>query len=353
MNTDNQFLGALLDNRPQHEQDKDPKFEEIVGEAAPVNWVEKPESSWRKFPDFDQKQSSMCGAFSMAKLMGVYYWLKYGVFIEFSPEDIYQRRANRYSGGMYIEDLYKIIGEGVTLKQLTNAKITNDTDADNCVIEPFKRDVGSVFAMGSKVVLPNDIETIASTIQKTGKAVHFLTYFTSDEWSKLIPMIADKNMRSSDPKALRHYVTGVDYVLKDGKKYIVIEDSAPFGGLHRRLLSAEWIALRSIVVTYPMKFKFESGPAYPVVDSFQFTRTMKFSPVFYVDADVRRLQDILKILGCMPANIESSGWYGGITCRAVMAFQRKYNVASETEIQSLGGEVFGPKSLAVINQLIK
>jgi len=346
------FTGALTDKRPLSEQDKDVHFEELVGEAAPVVWTEKPETAWRKFPVFDQKRSSMCGAFSMAKLMGIYFWLRYKTFVDFSPEDIYQRRYNRPGEGMAVDDLYKIVADGVTLKQLTGATIETDTDADSCFIEPFKRDVGRVFQMGDKVVLPNNIDTIASTIQKTGKAVHLFTFFWYYEYDQLIPKIEDKSLTMYTPNRAGHFVVAVDFTLKDGVKYLVVEDSAHFGGLSRRLLSEEWIRNRVIIATYPMKFKFEEGPSLPPAPTATpFKETLRYSRQFASVPDVVRLQDTLKMVGVFPANIESTGWYGPTTCRAVMAFQRKFKVAPEAEIVALQGEVVGPKTIAMLNAL--
>ena len=68
--------GAVVDIRPVKEKLKDYKFEEIVASANPVNWIEKPQSEWRKFPIMNQGQSSACVAFSMAKLIAIMYWLK-------------------------------------------------------------------------------------------------------------------------------------------------------------------------------------------------------------------------------------------------------------------------------------
>ena len=68
--------GALPDTRSIDEQAKDYQFSEIVTAVAPVNWVEKPPTQWRSFPIMNQNGSGACVAFTMAKLLGVMYWLK-------------------------------------------------------------------------------------------------------------------------------------------------------------------------------------------------------------------------------------------------------------------------------------
>src|SRR3990167_4105690 len=92
--------GAVIDIRINKEKLKDYKFEEIVASANPVNWTEKPQKEWRKFPISSQNGSKSCVAHSMAKLLGVLYFLKNDSFINFSATHLYQRRKNRPDGGM-------------------------------------------------------------------------------------------------------------------------------------------------------------------------------------------------------------------------------------------------------------
>lgn len=344
------FTGALIDERSDAEKAKDIQFGEIVGAATPVAWIEKPQNQWRKFPVLDQKNSFMCGAFSMKKLIGVYYWLKYKTWVDFSEEDIYQRRLNRPNAGMAVDDIYRIIGDGVTLKTLTNAAIITDEDADSCVIEPFKRDVGKVFKMGKKIVLGANIDEIASVIQHTGKAVHFMTGFTASEYGRFMPVIENPNLNLYAPSTLRHFITFTDFTLYNGKKCLVAEDSAHFGGYSQRLISEDWINRRTMAATYPMNFLFEQSGD-PNKPHYTFTKKLEYSPVFTVVEDVKHLQDILKFEGLFPKNVESTGWYGSTTASSVMAFQKKYKVASDSEIDALQGKSAGPKTIAKLNEL--
>lgn len=81
--------GVLLDTRSPEQQAEDFHFEEIVVSADPVNWIEKPQSEWRKFPTFDQDGSGSCVAQTLKKLQGIYIWLKTGVFVKLSASHIY------------------------------------------------------------------------------------------------------------------------------------------------------------------------------------------------------------------------------------------------------------------------
>ena len=109
MNNEEQFLsGAIIDIRPEEEKEKDYHFGEIVAAANPVNWVEKPQSAWRKFPIFNQDGSGSCVAQTLAKLLGILYWLKNQLYVHFSATHIYQRRSNKPYGGMAGVDAFNI-----------------------------------------------------------------------------------------------------------------------------------------------------------------------------------------------------------------------------------------------------
>jgi len=56
--------------------EQDYQFEETVASVNPVDWVEKKESEWRSFPIYDQNGSGSCVAQTMAKMMGIMFWLK-------------------------------------------------------------------------------------------------------------------------------------------------------------------------------------------------------------------------------------------------------------------------------------
>jgi len=303
------FTGALLTKDPVGTREDDIKFDEIVASANTPIWTEKPESKWRVFPELNQFGSFMCGAFSMKKLVGVYYWLRHGVWIEFSEEDIYQRRFNKPGAGMSVDDLYKIIGDGVTLKLLTGVFISEDADADNAKISIPAQEVGKAFKMGKKIVLPADIDVIASVIQTTGKAVHYMTFFTSSEWGQLQPQIYNRSLNGYAPSTLRHFVTFTDSFLYNGRKVLLVEDSAHFGGISRRLVDQEWLSKRSLAITYPMNFKYEGGGDRPVFDG-----------------SVISTQRILRYEGFFPSNVSFTENIGPVTKEALKKFQAKYGI---------------------------
>lgn len=339
--------GALLDDRSVEERQKDYRFEEMVTSADPVNWEKKDPSDWRKFPIFDQDGSGSCVAQTGAKMLGVNYWLKNGgEYVHFSATDIYQRRKNRPSGGMIGIDALSIMTKGTTLEALVPSQDMNDSQMDTTVIENYKRRVGDIFRVDNYVVLPTkDIDTIASVIQKTGKAVMVWFYFTRPEW-KDTPVIKEDNLNIVGSKTVRHSVTAVDFGIYKGKKGLVIEDSwgESYGWDGRRFITEDFFKERNFFAGYCLDFKFEEDNSDITKPKHYFTRDLFYVPNVTRDEEVSALQDCLKYLGYFPKNIESTGWFGSITKKAVMEFQSKYGITP------VAGYI-GVKTRAKLNQL--
>lgn len=334
--------GALEDPRTPDERQKDYQFQEIVASINPVNWIEKKPEEWRKFPIFNQNGSGSCVAQTAAKLLGILYWLKNGDYVHFSATHIYQRRQNKPASGMWGVDALNIARKGVTLEVLAPSQGMNDAQMDAVRIENYKEEVGAIFKVNNYVILPiGDIETIASIIQTTGKGVMVWYKFNYDEWLD-VPTI-----KTNDPK-LHHSVTAVDFTLYQGKKALIIEDSwgIQYAIQGRRIITEDFHKERNTFAAYLINFKFaEQTTEKP---KYNFMRDLNFNET---SNDVKALQDILKYEGLFPINTESTGYYGAITAKAVLAFQKKYKVADDAELDALGGRIVGPKTRSKLNEL--
>ena len=338
--------GAVLDTRTDAQKDKDYKFEELVSAAAPVAWTEKPQDVWRRFPIFNQDGSGSCVAQTMSKIMGVLYWLKNNVYVHFSATHIYQRRVNKPAGGMGGVDVFQIAQKGVTLEVLTPSQNMNDTQMDTTLVEKYKADVGTVFKVGNYLMLPTkDIETVASVIQETGKAVMTWFYFTRAEWGKNVPTADDLNLDLYASTTSRHSVTAVDFTLYQGKKALIIEDSWGFwnGFTGQRVITEDFYKARNFFAAYPMNFSFDIQEV--TKPKHTFTIDMQFGQT---NDEIKALQDVLKYEALFPTNVDSTGYFGAVTKKAVQDFQLRYKIASETDA---GFGRVGPKTRAQLNLL--
>ncbi len=310
--------GALLDTRSNEEKEKDYQFKEVVASTAPVIWVEKLQKNWRKFPIFDQDGSGSCVAQTMAKLLGIMYWVKNKVYVHFSATHIYQRRTNKPQGGMAGVDAFKISQNGVTLEVLVPSQDMNDSEMDAVLVEKYKDDVGKVFKIANYISDPvKDIETIASIIQETKKGVMVWYYFKHAEWTDT-PVVKYPTLDINASTTSRHSVTAVDFTLVDGKKCLIIEDSwgPNYGKGGQRIITEDFHSARNWFCAHPMTFSFEQTPVPEPTE--KLTKLLKFG---MTDPEVLILQNILKTKGVFPTNISSTGYFGSITKKAVEKFQ--------------------------------
>lgn len=334
--------GACIDTRTEEQKQKDYNIKEIVASVAVVDWKEKPESEWRKFPDQNQGPSGSCVMFSLKKIASVLLWLKEKTYVPFSAA-YYQLRSNKPAGGMFGIEAFEIWRKnGLPLEQLVPSENMTDAQLDSIEVEQYEKDIAKVFAISNHIGIDNgDFEKVASVIQKTGKAVMAWFYFTSKEWSKLIPTVDIQNLNIVT--ALRHSVAVVDYFLYNGKKYLLIEDSAHFGGITRRLISEEFFKSRNFFIRYPMTFQFQEYKEEINMD-INLTKDLEFG---MRDNDVVILQNLLKELGYFPTNVDSTGYYGAISVKAVKEFQlAKGIILSENDP---GAGRCGPKTRKFIN----
>lgn len=336
--------GALIDNRPEEEVAKDFLFKEVVASAVAVDWQEKSPTKWRKFPIFNQDGSGSCVAQTMAKMLGVMYWLKTQVYVHFSATHIYQRRFNKPSGGMNGTDVFNIARKGTTLEILVPSQDMNDAQMDAIKIDKYKEDVGTVFKIGNFVIDPvKDIDLIASIIQATGKPVMVWFYFLYPEWTDEPRVKGTIDLNA--PATCRHSVTAVDFTLYKGKKCLIIEDSwgTSYGKAGVRIIDEDFFKERNWFAGHAMNFAFDEvvNPPTPPTPTV-FTQTMKFGDT---NPQVKLLQTKLREAGFFPSNIDCTGYFGAITKASVIKFQTKYGL--------VGDGVVGNITLGKLNEVFK
>lgn len=338
--------GAVIDTRPDSKKIKDFNFKEAVSSASPVNWIEKKPCDWRRFPDQNQDGSGSCVAQTIKKIAGVLIWLREKTFITFSATPIYQNRSNKPNPGMLGVEAFDIWAtKGIITEQLVRSENMNDAQMDEELIEDYQKNIAKEFRISGHIGIDSgDFETVASVIQYTKKAIMTWFYFTADEWSKEIPTINDPNLLLEN--SLKHSVTAVDFFLYNGKKYILVEDSAHFGGFTYHLISEEFFKARNWFIRYPICFQFESGSILKPI--YNFTTPLVFGQL---NRDIKALQDILKYEGLFPMNIESTGYYGAITAKGVYQWQIKNNITTLSELNVLEGRRVGNKTIIALNQI--
>jgi len=369
------FLGALDDPRGEADKQKDYYEVEVVASSAPVSWHEKQQplgfqfdlnsSTWRRLPRRNQDGSFTCVGQTVAKQLGLEEYLENGKFLTLSARDVYQRRINKSWGdgsGMVGTDAGEIVTKyGATLEELVPSQDMNETQIN----EFFRRTstdeaLGKIFRAGGYLQPSRSIDAVASVIERTGKGVMVWFRFNYDEWNE-VPKV-----KGSNPQ-IHHSVLAVDYTLFGGKKALVIDESwEPSAGMRgQRIITEDFFNARNSFCMYLVNranfIKVEGATPKPF---YRFLTPLEFiawddvmgSPEDGVlhkrqKKDVIALQNTLKFEGLFPANMDSTGYYGAVTAKAVDAFQRKYTVDFPAALDDLKGKRVGNKTLTKLNAL--
>jgi hypothetical protein len=363
--------GALLDTRTDAEKETDIQAAEVYATAAAVNWAYKPQSAWRAFPVFDQGAGEDCVANTTAKILGVLRFLKDGMFIKFSAGYVYRQRSNYPQAGMIGADAFAIGANGVTLDSIVPSTQLTEQSLNSLTWPEYADEIAKVFkfSSGNPVVLATgDIDAVASVIQQTGKPVMVWYFFTAAEWSAFAPTVAN-SMQINDAQSLHHSVTAVDFVLDaNGNKTLIIEDSAHFGGLAVRQISAAWHAARNFYAAYPMNLQSVQTMSVGTLPKYTFAKQLVFIPWDSTSnapsnttlnaaqlSDVQALQQILQVMTntkgetYFPTNVSCTGYYGALTAAAVYEWQTDNQVAPQSTLDGLQGKSFGQLSYTVMN----
>ena len=316
------YLGAV-DTQSAEAKAKNYKLEEVCTAIAPVIWTEK--KVWNSYPIRDQDGSGQCVCMTYATELGILFKQKYGVWMDFSSSYPYQARKYPLQSGCTSEDVYSIFPKiGNVYESFMPSQVMSDSQAMAVKKEPYFEDLAKVYKV-MRVQLPIDFETVASTIQATGKGVMVWFKFHTDEW-KDIPVVGIKPPNSG------HSVTAVDFTLFNGKKYLVIDDSwgLKYAIKGQRLISEEYFNARCFLASYLKTFE--------VQDNYIIPEKPKF------DGSIMSAQKCWKWLGLFPANVPEIENMGPISIGACIKFQNLFGI-----VPPLG--ILGPKTKAKLTEL--
>lgn len=315
--------GALLDERPQDEKDKDYLHEEIAMGFEPYKWEERPMKSRYYFP-FNQSSSLSC----VAGYAGIALQKHDGNVI--SRKDIYNPRANYPLGGMSMPDLFKLMRRGACLEStLTSQNLGEKAMNERYHITPKIIEERDKNRAGQSITIVGfrNIDTIASVAQHV--PVCMFWYFDEDgqEWWTEYPFVKFNFSNEFSHGVTRHQVTIVDAILINGKKYLVGQDTAGVGtGLgednNLRIISEDVLAKRAYSAGYILDNDYEVLKPEPIAVQPKFTATGVMKVGSKGD-NVKQLQEVLIYEGLLKIKAPT-GYFGGITRKAVIAYQEKY-----------------------------
>lgn len=365
--------GIVDDPRTTEEKEKDYTIEEVASSFKAPVWKEKKQpnelqfsfrdDTWRRFPERDQDGSSRCVMETGAKLLGIDNWIEEGEFAELSSKYGYSFRINRSWGsgeGMVGDDALQILTKrGLPFEGQVPSNGIGEAESNAYVPKKSHEQVAQVFrAGGYGKFQTREIDRIASVIQNTGKGVMAWFRWDGDEYTD-VPFL-----KTGSTLAYHHSVSLIDPILYNGKKAFVIDESwgkniSKFGA--QRIITEDFFLARNTFAaqTLDLRNDWRDNPAQVIPipkPKHTFLQDLQFSPVYNVDNEVKKLQEILRYEGFFPTTvngqpIEITGYYGAITAKAVLEFQQKHSVASTAELILLQGKKVGPKTRVVLNEL--
>ncbi len=340
--------GALPDDRTEKEKKKDYEHKEVA-QVPVVDWKEKPKSAWADYPVFDQDGSGSCVAQAIAKALGIENIREESKFVHLSARDLYSRRENDGAGMYTHKALEDVVKNGMTLEQLMPSQRLDEEamnkrndykPSDKVISQVYKPDDASY-------VKTEGVDEIAEALEM-GHPVIYSVKFRDGEWDRKVP----KLYKDSGDFGY-HKVTAIDYFMWNGKKAILTDDSwGPDNGYDgRRVVTEDWFKKDRAYSAYyfrPLsntRLIDEEGIERP---EYEFNEDLEYHDR---SNEVAKLQEALKYEGFFPMDTPNTGWYGGITRKAVKEFQYHYEVAPEEELESVDGFRVGPKTRAKLNEL--
>lgn len=304
----NHYTGLIPDPRKESDKALDYLHEEIAGDVAPV--YKQGLLNLNQYPDENQNYTSSCVAHgcTLASTKGS---------PRLSKMFLYRNRANFPNEGMWLQNAGDILKNSGSCLYETLPNVNTEILANNIAISDAAKQEAANNKVTSYVQIADPtIDKIASVINQ-GKPVAIIIYASFKEWSKAYPSLEDNPPMAIAP--IRHCIGVVDAFIDNGIKFLKIQDSAWFGGINVRYLSEDFIKARCYGAIYFTTLLPAPSP--------------KPDHIFNIDmrqgdssAEVVFLQKRFMYEGFFPAIQTPTGYFGGITLKAVMDYQKAHGL---------------------------
>ncbi len=311
--------GVIFDKRSPQEKNRDYSAEErlIAGVPDPFGNAQITESP---YPYENQNRTYSCVANSVGLALAIERKMDTGTYARLSPMFAYRQRQNYAGEGCYPQNIFDIYRHSGSPLYTTLPTPQTEEQANAIQLTEQQYNEANEFK-GLNYFTINNYSNIVTlgTIAMQGHAVAILIYGTQDEWGREYPEILVSNLPLNASTEIRHSVCVLPYsgFVKDGKRYLTIQDSAWFGGRRIRHLSEEWISKRVYGAIYWDTVASIGGGPRP---KYTFTKILRFGNQ---NPEVKVMQQLLISENLLPADM-ASGYFGGRTLAAVNAFQIKY-----------------------------
>ena len=331
------LLGVLPDPRNPQEKEFDITHEEIFTSSVstPTYLGSKTQASqWvGQFPVDDQQQTSSCVAHGKVLALSIFMYfsgITKGVFVQLSSMFVYRNRSNYPGAGMIPSSADTQVEQQGAPQYADLPTPATEAEANALVINPAETQAAKGFSgiRWVQLIDPTDVNTMAFVANNQNLPLNILIYATIAEWSEAVVEVLTPGLVQGSPEAaVSHCVTILPNSAylepSNGKYYVMIQDSADFGGIFFRAVSEDFIKARTYECAYPI-----SVDNTPVLTKPKINLTADLS-VGSTGPDVVALQEALQYLGYLPNIVNGqpfapTGTYAGMTKTAVLQLQNEY-----------------------------
>lgn len=345
--------GVLEDIRTPEEKAKDYKLTELYL-ATPVTWTSWNE--WKNIPAnkkllgsiviHDQNGSGSCVSQACAYVIAINNYLEEGKYKHFSSRWIYPRRRNKPAEGMYFDDAAKLLTEFGGIEEVlvpSDHKAEAEMNRLDDILLSYET-IGKIYAPKNYIWLDLTMDSFVQALSQ-GKPVLMGVRFGDNEWGADVPTIKSEIKYG-------HGIVALGFFYYEGKRSILIVDSwgvtNPMKGF--RILTEDWFTQDRIMAGIQFvdlqNRVFDNQGKLP---KYTFNRDLYYGLVN--DPDVKKLQEVLYLMGFFPSNDYFTGNYYGLTRKAVLDFQLANKVIATKD--EAGAGRFGPKTRNVMNNILK
>jgi hypothetical protein len=295
----------------------------------------------------DQKGTSSCVAHGVGLGLQIERHNDTGQYILVSKILPYRLRSNFPGPGSFPVEIAGIYAKYGSPLKTTLPTPDTENEANSVKITNQMYTEGDIFKGKEYYTVQqmNDIDTLAQ-IAQSGHGVPICLFATYDEWKVAWPTVKNENLKIQDA-VVRHEVCILPNsgFMKDGNKYLTIQDSAWFGGLKIRHLPEKFIANRIYNALYWDTVTLLGTGERP---KYTFTKVLRYGTR---STEVKMMQKLLISEGFLPSDC-ATGFFAGRTLAGVRSFQNKY---AENILKPLGLDeptnIWGSMCIAQANKL--